>query len=195
MNKAISPTEISEVIRSRRTIKPEKMNGRVIPDEILSELLAAADWAPTHARTEPWRFIVYANPKEFAQWHADLMKQNTDPANFTQLKYDNIVKLGINTSHILIAYMKRVASHKIPEIEEVCAAAAAIQNLLLTATSFGIASFWSSSGMTHHPALKTELNLGAEDHVLGILYLGYTDEPTKEGTRMIPLSEKVEWRR
>jgi nitroreductase len=197
MNNVGTASEISEVIRMRRTIKPEKMNGRVIPEDVLSELLNSADWAPTHARTEPWRFIVVDNPrvKEFARWHADLLRANSDPATFTQLKYDNIARLGENVSHIIIAWMKRVPTHKIPEIEEVCASAAAIQNLLLTATANGVASFWSSSGLTHHPAFRDALNLGEEDRVLGILYLGYTDEPFKQGTRMVPLADKVEWRR
>ena len=41
--------------------------------------------------------------------------------------------------------------------------------------------------------MKDEFKLGEEDHILGIIYLGYTDEPFKEGNRMIPLSEKTEW--
>lgn len=197
MNNTLQVQDIGEIIRTRRTIKPDKMNGRIISDEIMLELLTAADWAPTHARTEPWRFVVIgpSKVKEFARHHAELLKQHADPATFTQQKYDNIARLGENVSHIVVSWMKRVPTHKIPEIEEVAATAAAIQNLLLTATSKGIASFWSSSGMTHHPALKAHLNIGDEDRVLGILYLGYSDEPFKEGNRMVPLSEKIEWRK
>jgi len=195
MNNALQTTDLTEIIRKRRTIKPDKMNGRIIPDESIAELLEMADWAPTHARTEPWRFIVFSGPKvkEFTTRHAQLLKENSDPATFTQQKADNIQKLGENVSHIVIPWMKRIANHKIPEIEEVSAAAAAVQNILLTATSKGIASFWSSGGLTHHSALKTEFSLGEEDRILGILYLGYTDEPFREGTRMIPLSDKIEW--
>lgn len=197
MNNTSSVADIGEVIKARRTIKPDKMNGRIIPDDTVLELLEAADWAPTHARTEPWRFIVFppSQVKEFTEFHAELLKGNSDPATFTQLKYDNIKNLGNNVSHVVIAYMKRVPTHKIPEIEEVAAAAAAVQNLLLTATARGIASFWSTGGMTHHPAFKASFNLGEEDHILGILYLGYTDEPARQGTRMIPLTEKIEWRK
>ena len=189
--------DISEVIRARRTIKPDKMNGRVIPDEDVLELLNAADWAPTHAKTEPWRFVVInqSRAREFTNRHAELFKQQTDPATFTQQKFDNLARLGDNVSHIIVAWMKRVSTHKIPEVEEVAATAAAIQNILLTATAKGIATFWSTGGLTHHPAMRNELGLGEEDLVLGILYLGYTDELFREGSRIIPLSEKVEWRK
>ena len=197
MNNSLQAAGIGEIIRARRTVKPDRMNGRVIPDETIYELLSAADWAPTHARTEPWRFVVFDNSKvkEFTLRHADLFRQVSDPSTFNQLKYDNIAKLGENVSHIIIAWMKRVQNHKIPEIEEICAASAAVQNLLLTATSMGIASFWSTGGLTHHPVMHKEFELGNEDKILGIIYLGYTDEPFTEGNRLIPLSDKVEWRK
>lgn len=171
------------------------MNGGVIADEEVQEILQLADWAPTHARTEPWRFVVYSNEQvfPFCQIHADLYKQNTDETFFLQAKYDNLLHMGDKTSHIVIAYMVRTPTHKIPEIEEVAASACAIQNILLGATSKGISSFWSTGGLAHHPALKEYLKLGKEDRVMGIFYLGYTDEPLRPGSRMIPLSEKIQW--
>lgn len=171
------------------------MNGRVIPDETILELLSMADWAPTHARTEPWRFIVFGNDqvKTFTRRHADLYKEVTNTATFTQQKYDNLLNMSQNVSHIIIAWMKRVPTRKIPDWEEICASAAAIQNILLTATAKGIATFWSTGGVAHHPILHKEFNLDDEDRILGIIYLGYTDEPFSEGKRMIPLSEKIEW--
>ena len=48
---------IADIIRSRRSIKPVKMNGKKIPDEQVKELLKLANWAPTHGRTEPWRLL------------------------------------------------------------------------------------------------------------------------------------------
>lgn len=195
MNNQLQETELGQIIQRRRTIKPDRMNGRRIGDADVQELLALADWAPTHARTEPWRFIVYgpSATKAFARQHAELFRSHTPEASFTQLKYDNIERLGHNVSHIVVVWMKRIPSHKIPEAEEIAATAAAVQNLLLGATARGIASFWSTGGMTYHPAMKEELGLGDEDRMIGIIYLGYSDEPMSEGTRMIPLSEKTQW--
>lgn len=195
MNKEAQETVFSAIVKTRRTIKPDKMNGKKIPDETILELLSLADAAPTHAKTEPWRFIVFSGDKvkEFTRRHADLYKLNTPEASFTQLKYDNLEKLGNNASHIIITWMKRVPNHKIPEIEEVAAVSAAIQNILLGAREKQIASFWSTGGLTHHPGLKKEFNLGEEDIILAILYLGYTDEPFKEANRLIPLQDKIEW--
>ena len=81
---------------------------------------------------------------------------------------------------------------KIPAFEEMAATACAIQNLLLGATTFNIASYWGTGGMILKPAMKQFLNLRVEDEVLGVLYLGYADEQPK-GVRKTPLTEKVKW--
>ncbi|MBL7734693.1 MAG: nitroreductase [Chitinophagaceae bacterium] len=192
-----SPTrQVEDIIRLRRTIKPEKMNGNAIPDEQIMELLSLADWAPTHARTEPWRFIVFGDEQvdEFCITHARLYKEHTAEASFTKEKQDKLLHIGDNASHVILCYMKRVSNHKIPEIEEIAATACAIQNLLLAAAARGIAAFWSTGGLTHHPAMKAHFGLGADDYMLGILYLGYSDQPPlMEGSRMIPLEEKIRW--
>ena len=109
-------------------------------------------------------------------------------ATFEKLKH-NVDK----ASHLVVAIMKRGTNPKIPQVEEVAAASAAIQNILLGATALGIASFWSTGGMTHSHGLKDFLQLGADDIVMGLLFLGYTDEPAKEGVRNSLISEKVKW--
>jgi len=186
---------ITNIIKSRRSIKPARMNGGKIPDEQVKELLQLANWAPTHGRTEPWRFIVYGGDrvKEFCQQHADLYKALTPLKKFEQANYDKQLHYGDLASHLIIAIMQRGNSPKIPALEEIAATAAAIQNVLLGATAAGITSFWSSSGMTHHPAMKDFLKLRKEDVIMGIIYLGYSDEQS-EGKRQTTMDEKVIWK-
>jgi nitroreductase len=186
---------ISSIIKNRRSIKPAKMNGKKIPDEQVKEILQLANWAPTHGRTEPWRFIVYAEDKvkEFCFQHAELYKALTSPKNFEQANYDKQLHNGDLASHVIIAIMQRGSSPKIPALEEIAATAAAIQNILLGATAAGITSFWSTSGMTHHPAMKDFLKLKKEDIVMGILYFGYSDEKM-EGKRQTSMTEKITWK-
>jgi nitroreductase len=88
--------------------------------------------------------------------------------------------------------MKRGNLPKIPVIEEVEAVACAVQNILLGATALGVASFWSTGGMALRPPMKNFLSLGEEDHVIGVLYLGYADIQ-REGSRVISLEEKIKW--
>jgi nitroreductase len=186
---------IREVIETRRTTKPGKFNGQHIPDEQVKQLLALADWAPTHGHTEPWRFKVYAPTKvaQFCRNHAELYKQETPEDKYMPEKYEKLLHMGDKTSHIIVAYMQRGDLPKIPVLEEIAATSCAIQNLLLGASALGIASYWGSGGMAYHPAMKEMLQLREEDVVLGILYLGYAENSAYEGKRIVPLDEKIEW--
>lgn len=183
---------ISTIIKERRTIKPATMNGQKIPNGHIAALLELADWAPTHAFTEPWRFVIYEDPTVFCKQHAELYKEGTAPENFKEATYTNLQNIGNNASHVIIAYMKRGTNPNIPAVEELAAASAAVQNILLAATALNIASFWSTGGATLKPTMKKFLELGEEDQVLGLLYLGNTDQKP-EGRRTKPLEEKVKW--
>jgi nitroreductase len=186
---------LASIIKNRRSIKPVKMNGKKIPDEQVRELLKLANWAPTHGRTEPWRFIVYSGNKvkEFCYQHAELYKTYTPKEKFEQANYDKQMHYGDLASHLIIAIMQRGGSPKIPTLEEIAATAIAIQNILLGATAAGIASFWSTGGMTHHPVMKDFLQLKEEDIVMSLLYLGYSDEQMA-GKRQTEIEQKVMWK-
>lgn len=171
------------------------MNGKKIPDQDIRELLKLANWAPTHGRTEPWRFIVYSGDKvrEFCYEHAELYKAHTPPEKFDQEKYKKQMHYGDLASHAIVVIMQRGNLPKIPALEEIAATAMAIQNILLAATAKNFASFLSTGGMTHAPAMKSLLNVKEEDLVMGTVYLGFSDEKI-EGKRQSAMDEKVTWK-
>jgi nitroreductase len=187
---------LEKIIRERRSVKPSLMNGKQIPTTVIQHLLELADWAPTHGRTEPWRFIVFSGNglAKFSQQHADLYKTYTSEESFTNAKYQNIIQNGEKASHVIAIYMKRQASQKIPLIEEIAATSAAIEHILLGAQEQGIAALWSTGGMTYHDSMKQLLGLGEHDLMMGLIYLGYSDEPAPPAKRNIPLSEKTVWK-
>ena len=187
---------LQKTIQARRSSKPADMNGQKIDNGIIHQLLELADWAPTHGRTEPWRFIVFEDlaKQQFCIDHAELYKANTNPEKFTHGKYEKLKEQGEPLSHIMIVYMKRTTNNAIPVLEEIAAVSASIQNILLGAAALNISALWSTGGMTHHPAMKKMLDISEDDIVMGLLLLGYSDQPIKEGTRKIPIENKVVWR-
>ncbi|QQL50490.1 nitroreductase family protein [Mucilaginibacter ginkgonis] len=186
-------TAVAENIKNRRTVKPGTMNGNKVPNGEIAALLELANWAPTHALTEPWRFVVYERPLEFNAVHAQLYKQNTAEENFNEAQYSGLSQTGAKASHAIIVYMHREETTKIPVFEEIAATACAIQNIMLGAAALNIGTFWSTGGMTLKPAMKEYLQLGDLDQVMGVLYLGYTDVQP-EGRRKVPLDEKISWK-
>ena len=185
---------LGKTIINRRSTKPAVLNGKKIDDEQVKQLLELANWAPTHGMTEPWRFVVYTNEavQEFGQAHAELYKQHTPPEKFMAAKYEKQLHNGDKASHLVLVYMHRGGNPNITALEEICATAAAVQNILLGAEALGIAVLWSTGGSVLQPAMKEYLGLGQEDVVIGILYMGYTDEPARPGRRS-PVEEKTRW--
>ena len=183
---------IADIIKNRRSVKAQAMNGNKIPNGHIAAILELANWAPNHGNTEPWRFIVYENPADFCLQHAELYKQNSMGDNFIPGTYDKLLHQGDKASHIIVAVMKRGDLPKITPFEEMAAASAAIQNMLLGATALNIASFWSTGGMALKPALKEFLGFGDDDRVMGILYFGYANEQPA-GKRNSGIEEKITW--
>src|ERR1700679_4122929 len=126
---------LQAIISDRRSIKPAVFNGKKIENNEIRQLLDLGNWAPTHGFTEPWRFVVYSGNavKEFGQQQADLYKNATPPEKFNATKYDKLVHNGDQASHLIAVYMRRGANPNIPAFEEICATAAAVQNILLGA--------------------------------------------------------------
>ncbi|WP_118972531.1 nitroreductase family protein [Taibaiella koreensis] len=186
---------VARIIKDRRTTKAAAMNGQLIPDTIIQQLLQLADYAPTHARTEPWRFFVYAGAslKQFCQDHAQLYWDHTAEENRKEQTFENLAHAGDMASHLVITVMRRTPEAKIPMMEEYAATSAAVQNVLLGAEALGLAAIWNTGGMALKPAMKAYLKLQEEDQVVSFMYLGYSDQPRKEAVRNIPLDEKIVW--
>lgn len=186
---------IAEIIRNRRTIKAAAMNGKKIPNEQVEQLLHLADYAPTHGRTEPWRFMVYTGEtlQQFCNDHAQLYWDNTPEETRSAQTFENLKHQGDMVSHLVVTLMKRTPETKIPLLEEYAATSAAVQNILLGAEALGLAAIWSTGGMALKQPMKDFYSLQENDYVIGFLYLGYTDQPKKEAVRNIPITEKVKW--
>ncbi|MEM9272090.1 MAG: nitroreductase [Cyanobacteria bacterium P01_F01_bin.143] len=186
--------QVNKLIQSRRSTKPRYFNGEKIADDLVWQILENAGWAPTHGLTQPWRFKVFTDDglEELASFQADWYQKQTSEENFNPDKYSRMKTNILKSSHVVIICMKRQQSEKIPEIEEIEAVACAVQNMALTATAYGICSFWGSGGVTYTQELKDFLSLGKKDLCLGYLYLGYSDNPATV-SRRDPIRDKVEW--
>ncbi len=188
---------LKQLIADRRTVKPEAFNSKPVPKEIILEMLEAANWAPTHGMTEPWRFVIFSGEKgveQFGQLHAGIYQQETPSEQYLQKKYDTLLHKPDNASHVIVIIMKRGDNKNIPENEEMAATACAVQNMLLTAAAHQVAAYWGTGGMCYHPAMKTTLGFDEQDKIIGFLYLGYSNQEHPKGCRNTPIEKKITWR-
>jgi nitroreductase len=186
------------IIKKRRNINPDEFNGKPVDRAVIKEMLEAANWAPNHGLTEPWRFVVYEGDKvtDFGRLHANVYKDHTDPELFLQKKYDTLLHRADKASHVIVILLKRGEKQNIPLVEELAAVACAVQNMMLVATSHNVATFWGSGGMCYHPAMKAAFGLNQEeDMVMGWLFVGKVkNDDFPEGKRQSGYMDKVDWK-
>ena len=187
-------SEITEIIKNRRTIYPQFYSSRKVHKEIIEHLLQNATWAPTHGMTQPWRFKVFTEEsrKTLSDALSMLYKELTPTENFREDKFAKMQARPFQASAVIVAYMKRGENPKIPEIEEISSVACAIQNLCLTATAYGIGSFWSTPKIIYTKEMNNFLKISDEDKCLGIIYLGYPNDEWPKGQRK-PIEYLTEW--
>ncbi|KAF1773286.1 Nitroreductase [Phytophthora cactorum] len=188
-----------ELIAERRSIfPPDYDSSKKVSRHVMDNMLAAANWAPTHGKTEPWRFVVFDAPEkrlEVGQLMADWYKTNVPADKFLESKYKKMIFNCTASSHVIAICMKRQKSGKIPEWEEMCAVACAVQNMHLVATAHNVAAYWSSGPpITMAQEMKDHLKLEEADKCLGLFYVGVPKEDAKiPKVARKPIENKVTW--
>ncbi len=181
---------IFELIKKRRSVFPVQYNDKPIAKESIEKLLEAANWAPNHKKTEPWRFKVLTGESKARLGTFLANKYQEVESKPKQIKIKKLTENPKKAGAIIAVCMQREPDESLPEWEEIAATAMAVQNMWLAATEMGIGSYWSSPGLIKYMDEFFDLNEG--EKCLGFFYLGYSDDELNEGTRQ-PITEKVVW--
>lgn len=181
---------IYEIIKSRRAVFPAQYNQKPIAAEQIIKILEAANWAPTHKRTEPWRFKVMQGEilVKLGEFLAEKYKTTTE--KFSEFQYNKLKENPVKASCIIAICMQRELKESLPEWEEVAATAMAVQNMWLVCTEMNIGAYWSSPGLIKYMHEFLPMNKG--EKCFGFFYMGNYDEPLPSGIRK-PIDEKVQW--
>lgn len=186
--------QLNELIKNRRSVFPKQFaEGKVVSDEIITQILENATWAPSHGQTEPWRFVVFTGEglKKLAHFQSELYKESSGE-RFKEATYANLQSNPLKASHIIALCMKRDPNKKFPEIEEIEAVSAAVQNIYLSVTAYGLGGYWTTGGVTYNEKAKPFFGLEEDDKLLGFFYIAHVEVPSPAGKRK-PLEEKVSW--
>lgn len=167
--------DVLEAIHTRHSI------GKVKPDavarELIEKLLSAAVQAPNHYNVRPWRFVVLTGKgrERLGDVMADVFHKKFPDVATTALDKERAKPLR---SPVLIAVgVDKPSETKIVEIENICAVAAACENLLLAAHGLGLAGYWRTGDAVNDLAIKQFLDFEADQHLVAFLYIGYPDVP------------------
>ena len=187
MTAPVDPTSFASLVRTRRTSLVLDRD-RPVPDELIDALVELATWAPNHKRTWPWRFAwVTGNGRaRLGDVTADAMGARGDDAAKvakTRTKYLRAPgMLVVGSDH---------GDTPLRAIENRDAVAAAVQTLLLAATTHGLASFWSSCPKGAEHAVGTVCSFPEGTAIVAMIYLGWPTGEVDAPARPLPTVHRV----
>ncbi len=181
---------IFELIKNRRSVFPVQYNGEPIAKGDIKKILEAANWAPTHKRTEPWRFKVLQGGAKTRLGQFLSNKYREIATRPQQLKTRKFLENPQRSSAVIAICLQRDPRESLPEWEEIAAMAMAVQNMWLCCTEMGIGCYWSSPGLIKYMDEFFDLNEG--EKCLGFFYMGHYDGVIPEVSRA-PIEDKVIW--
>lgn len=187
-------SEITEVIKNRRTIFPEQFSDRKVHREQIELILNNAQWAPTHGNTQPWRFKVFMNEglEQLSDFLGKTYLELIPKEEQQDAKLAKLIARPKMASAVIAVCMERQAEKKILEIEEIEAVACAIQNMHLTCTAYGLGGFWSTPKLIYSSNMNEFLKIGQDDKCLGLFYIGYPAIEWPKAHRK-PIEYTTEW--
>lgn len=187
-------SEVTAIIRDRRTIYPEQYSTRKIHKEQIELLLNNAVWAPTHGMTQPWRFVVFRDNalNDLSEALGSIYLSEIPKEKQLDSKLGKLMSRPKMASAVIAIILDREDSI-IPEEDDFAAIACAVQNMHLTATAQGIGAFWSTPGIMKSERFNEFLSLKEGQRCIGLFYLGYPAIEWPKGQRK-PIEYLTEWR-
>ncbi len=139
--------------------------------EHLERILRAGTRAPDHGRLRPWRFIVLEGDARRVLSNAMItaFRRKAPQATEEQLEAEGNKALRSPTIIVVAAH---ITAGKIPEIEQVAAVSAAVENMFLYAHALGYGAMWKTGAAAYAPEVKAALGLVETDQIVAFLNLG-----------------------
>jgi nitroreductase len=188
----LESSQLLELIRFRRSINQAFLRPDPVAHHIIEEMLAAAMYAPSHGRTDPWHFSVFTGEarRALGETFATSYKLGTPEDKFkTENETAQHERVWLAPVWISIGLQP---SGKFPEWEEIAAVSCAVQNMNLVAASYDLGSYWTSGLVTLHENTVKFVGLSAPAKTLGFLYIGYPKDEYPTST-LKDWREKVTW--
>lgn len=193
MTKPSPSTEaVLEAIRSRRSFKLNDLSPAAVDPGLIGRMLEAANWAPSHGKTEPWRFVVFSGDARATIGEAlgRAYRDVTPDDQFTDVGFE-ATREKVWKAPVWIALGVEPDPSR-PYWEELVAFGCAVMNLQLMACAQGLGCKWTSGKTAVHPLVAEAVGFGGGIELKGFLYIGRPAIDWPEGERG-PIEAKVRW--
>ncbi len=162
--------DAQKAIFIRRTI--HSFENKKVSNNIIRNAIEAANQAPCHKLTYPWRFYSIGEKKRMEI--LDLaMKIKSQNKKFDDKSKNVIKEKFLNPSHLLIA-SQMLNEDQIIRKEDYAACSCAIQNLSISLTAEGVFTKWSTGSITTNPKTYKIADINPiKEEIIGFIWIGY----------------------
>jgi nitroreductase len=158
-------------IVSRSSTK--KFTDQIPTRERITAILRAGARAPDHGQLAPWRFLVLQGDARLIlgeAMRAALLARMPEVDGEAQTREAGKAL----RSPVLIVVSAHLADHpKVPAVEQLVAVGAAIQNMWLAASAYGLGMAWKTGTHAYSAIVKQALAVPETAQIIGFLHLGY----------------------
>lgn len=173
--------ELFQAIQGRHTVS--KVKPDALPREMIENLLHAAVQAPNHHKVRPWRFVVLTGEGRARLGAAMAASQGERQPDLPPEALEKTRALPLRAPVVIAVGVDKPSEPRILEIENLAAASAACQNILLAAHALGLGAIWRTGEWARDPLVKQFLGFEADQHLIGFLYLGWPEFESQAAER------------
>ncbi|SFX07582.1 Nitroreductase [Thermoactinomyces sp. DSM 45891] len=159
-------TSIMQIIQERRTIR--QFSNQLVEIDTIRDIIDVARWAPHHAKTEPWRLILF---------HGE---QRQQVIHMAKKAYTHLSETALSA---FLSYLQTVPAFLIVVMDQkenrkqweddLCATSAFIQNIQLVAWEKQVGVVWRTFGEQITSRMKEHIGVHGDEKIVGFLQMGY----------------------
>ncbi|AWN38207.1 nitroreductase family protein [Methylobacterium radiodurans] len=161
-----------DLLRTRRSVPPPRLEAPGPSREELDAILAAASRVPDHGKLAPWRFIVIEGEARHrvGETLAAIHAADNPNADAGRLEQE---RKRLAHAPVVVGVVSRAGPHvKIPEWEQVLSAGAAAMNLIVAANAAGFATSWLTEWFAYDRRALDALGLAPSERMAGFIHIG-----------------------
>jgi len=176
------PLDAIEALTTRAS--PAGLTAPAPDASALDAMLRAAVRAPDHGRLRPWRFIVIDGDARIALGDALAQALHAREPNAAEAAIAKERAKPLRAPLIIVVAAKLRKHRGVPAVEQIIAAGAAAQNILVAAHALGYGAFWRTGAAAYDDRVKRTLGLAPDDAIVGFVYVG-----TPNGATPVPAAD------
>ena len=171
IGKGVAAMNVFEAIHNRRSVSIVRPDP--VPQELIETILFAGAQAPNHFRVRPWRFFVLTGAalERLGEVMAESLRRRDPECPESALNKER--SRPLRAPVVIAVAVDPPGIPKVIEVENIGAAAAAVQNMLLAAHALGLGAMWRTGPAAMNADVKAFFGLPPEQHLIGFIYIGY----------------------